>query len=423
MKIENIKVKNYKGIEEADISPNGKHVYLIGKNGSGKTSFIETVFKGLSGKDLPSEPISKGKKTSELRIDLGEFVAVTTFTRGKPNKFVLENKNFDNKKDQFIASPRAYINSLIGILDFDINDFFAKTDAEQVKYFCKLSSIDFSDLDADIQEIEDSRLFDKKSLVIAKSKIVHYDKKLLEKDEVSVTERSKEISAAKDKIKLVKTVEEGIKTRKDRIGNIDLQIAALLKERNGVVMEGNEVVEKGLIHQVNDGEAWLKLPENKVLTDDELKTLEDSFDKLEEENKYIKEAKEGKEVDLQVEKLETAIEKANEDIKSKKEEKSKRISKNITIEGLVYDLEQERFLYNGLPFEKEQINTASQLIAGLKIGAMLLKDLKILKVDASLIDKVEFDKVLAWADENGIELFVELVDREGGELQIVIDEE
>src|SRR5215216_4801960 len=116
MKVENIKIKNYKGIEEADISPEGKHVYLIGKNGSGKTSFIETVFKGLSGKDLPTEPVSKGKKTSEIRIDLGEFVAVTNFTRGKPVKFVLENKNFENKKDQYISSPRAYINSVIGVL-------------------------------------------------------------------------------------------------------------------------------------------------------------------------------------------------------------------------------------------------------------------------------------------------------------------
>lgn len=422
MKIENIKIKNYKGIEEADISLDGKNVYLVGGNGTGKTSFIEAVFKGLSGKDLPTEPITKGKKTSEIRIDLGEFVAVTTFTRGKPNKFVLENKNFENKKDQYIASPRNYINSVIGILDFDINEFFSKSDAEQVKYFCKLSHIDFTDIDVDIKEIEESRLFDKKALVIAKSKVTHYDKKLLEKEEVSITERSKEITAAKDKKITVKKVQDGIEFRKEKIENIDSQIKALLKERNGIVIE-NDVIEKGLIHQVADGEAWLLLPENKVLTDEELKELENSFDKIEEENLKIKEAKEGKKVDDEVEKLETAIETANEDIQKKKEEKSKIISENITIEGLKYDLELEKFLYNGLPFEKEQINTASQLIAGLKIGSMLLKDLKILKIDASLVDKVEFDKVLAWANEEGIELFVELVDREGGELNIIIDEE
>ncbi len=422
MKIENIKVKNYKGIEEADISPNGKHVYLVGGNGTGKTSFIETVFKGLSGKDLPSEPITKGKKTSEIRIDLGEFVAVTTFTRGKPNKFVLENKNFENKKDQYIASPRNYINSIIGILDFDINEFFNKTDAEQVKYFCKLSHVDFSNIDVDIQEIEQSRLFDKKALVIAKSKVTHYDKKLLEKEEVSIIERSKEIAAAKTKIETVQKVREGVETRMKRITEIKATIQNLIFEMEGGT-NSDGVFVKGLIQQVKDTEVWFEQPENKVLTYDELKELENSFDKIEEENEKIKEAKEGKKVDDEVEKLETAIETANEDIQKKKEEKAKIISENITIEGLKYDLEQEKFLYNGLPFEKEQINTASQIIAGLKIGSMLLKDVKILKIDASLVDKVEFDKVLKWADENGIELFVELVDREGGELNIIIDEE
>jgi hypothetical protein len=59
----------------------------------------------------------------------------------------------------------------------------------------------------------------------------------------------------------------------------------------------------------------------------------------------------------------------------------------------------------------------------MKIGSTLLNELKILKIDASLIDKVQFDKVLEWADNEGIELFVELVDREAAKLSIIVDNE
>lgn len=422
MQIENIKIKNFKGIEEADIDLQGKNVYLIGGNGTGKTSFIDAVWCGLTGKNLPTEPVTKGNKKGEIRIDLGEFVAVTKFTKGKPAQFVLENKEFTKETEKFIASPRAYLNSRVGILDFDINEFFGKSDAEQVKYFCKVSGIDFRDIDADLEELYESRKFDKKKLGEVKVKVAYYKKEDAEKDLIDVIETSKRIATEKTKIDTFSKVESGIKTRQDRVTEIDAQIEALLLERNGTV-EGETVVVKGLVHQIKDGEDWLKVPENVPLTPEELLKIETDFENSENLNTTIKEAKDAKLIDEEVKKLEDLIEQADKDIDKKKIEKTKRISKNITVEGLEYSTENECFLWNGLPFERSQINTASQLIAGVKIGSMMLKELKILKIDASLIDKREFDKVLQWSEENKIELFIELVDREAEALQIVIDEE
>ncbi|QCW20361.1 hypothetical protein [Flavobacterium phage FPSV-S1] len=422
MQIENIKIRNFKGIEEADIDLQGKNVYLIGGNGTGKTSFIDAVWCGLTGKNLPTEPVTKGNKKGEIRIDLGEFVAVTKFTKGKPAQFVLENKEFTKETEKFIASPRAYLNSRVGILDFDINEFFGKSDAEQVKYFCKVSGIDFSDIDTDLEELYESRKFDKKKLGEVKAKVNYYKKEDAEKDLIDVIEMSKRIAVEKTKIETFSKVESGIKTRQDRITEIDAQIDALLLERNGTV-EGDTVVVKGLVHQIKDGEDWLKVVENIPLTPEELLKLETDFENSENLNTTIKEAKDAKAIDEEVKKLEDIIEQADKDIDKKKIEKTKRISKNITVEGLEYSTENECFLWNGLPFERSQINTASQLIAGVKIGSIMLKELKILKIDASLIDKREFDKVLQWSEENKIELFIELVDREAEALQIVIDEE
>ena len=75
--------------------------------------------------------------------------------------------------------------------------------------------------------------------------------------------------------------------------------------------------------------------------------------------------------------LEKAIEEQNAEVDKLKEAKSKRISDKINVEGLTYNVAGECFLWEGLPFDSNQINTAAQLIAGMKIASMMLKDLKI----------------------------------------------
>ncbi len=139
-------------------------------------------------------------------------------------------------------------------------------------------------------------------------------------------------------------------------------------------------------------------------------------------NETIRKAKETQTAENEANKLKKAVDKATEEIDELKAKKAKRISDKINIEGLEYSLKDERFLWNGLPFDEKQINTASQLISGMKIGATMLNELKILKVDASLIDKENFDKVLEWADDEGIELFVELVDREAAKLEVIVQD-
>lgn len=427
MKVQNITIKNFKGIEEAEVDVNGKSVYLIGGNGTGKTSFIDAVFKGVSGKGLPTEPTTNGVKKGTIEIDLGDFIARTKFTKNKPTSFELENKEFSSEADRFVKSPRSYLNSIVGILDFDINEFFGKSDAEQVKYFCKVSGIDFSDLDTDIQEIEDSRRADKKELAVKKGLVTYYNKDDAAREEIDLLEATKKLAAAKETAALYLKVKEGVLQRAQLAEEYESEIKRLQALLSGGTyidkVNGETTVEKGLYTQIADGNEWLGMDINKPLSPDELTAAEGALETLDEDNKKIREAKAAKQIDADVKKLEDAIDEADKDIEKKKTEKAKRIAANMAVEGLTYDTAGERFLYNGLPFEKEQINTAAQLIAGLKIGAMMLKDLKILKVDASLIDKREFDKVLEWAENNDIQLFVELVDREGDQLKIILHEE
>lgn len=409
MKIHSINIKNFKGIESFKGEIKGKNVYLIGGNATGKSSFIDAVWCGLTGKNIPPEPTKDGAKKGIIEIEIGDFIARTKFTRGRPTVFELENKNAEKESDKFVKAPRAFMESKIGILNFDINDFFNKSDTEQLKYFAKIMDKDFSDIDSEIEENEDSRKFDKKRLKVLEGTLDSYDKAELSKELVDVVELSKKIAAEKTKTETYNNIEYGIAKRETESIEINKEIAKLQQK--------SDTLDKEIIA----GSKWLLDSDNIPLIHEDMAELELSLENVTETNAKITEAKSNKSIEDEIETLENDIESNNKNIEDLRADKAKQISKLIKVEGLSYDVNGERFLYNGLPFDKNQINTAAQLIAGMKIGASTLKELKILKVDASLIDKNNFEEVLEWAKSENIELFIELVDRECTKLQIIVD--
>ena len=422
MNIQSINIKNFKGIRSYEGDIQGKHVYLVGANGSGKTSFIDAVWSGLTGKNIPPQPITDDGKRGLIEIDLGDFIARTKFKKGRPVEFELENKEFTTESEKFIKAPRSYMEKRLGILNFDINDFFSKTDAEQVKYFAKIMNEDFTDIDSEIEEVAESRKFDKRKLTELGAKDSYYSEEDAAKELVDVVELSKDIESKVSKKTVFENVKKGVDERKLKIISIDAQIAALRVERDGgdIIEDDGEIIPiKGLSVEIEDGDDWLNQPEN-IVNESNLAEMRTELENSTKTNEKIQEAKDAKKVDEESETLKKAIQTANDDIDKLKSDKAKRISSRINIDGLEYSVKEERFLWNGLPFDRKQINTASQLISGMKIGSTLLNELKILKVDASLIDKVNFNKVLEWADENEIELFIELVDREAAKLNIHI---
>lgn len=403
MQIQNVNIKNFKGVRSYEGEIKGKNVYLTGANGSGKTSFIDAIWCGLTGKNLPPTPITDDGKRGLIEIDLGDFIARTKFKKGRAAEFEIENKLFTEEADKFVRAPRSFMEQKLGILNFDINDFFKKSAAEQVKYYSKIMNEDFTDIDSEIEEIVESRKFDKRKLAEIGKDINYFNEDLAKRDLVSVLELSKKLDIEKEKKVNYDRVVGGVGNRTSRIILLKEEIEQLQKE-------------------LNDGEKWVETKENQP---DELaiESLKNEIQNSEKTNDEIREAKAAQKADQDTEELKNSIKEQNDAIELLKIQKAARISRLIKIDGLEYSIAEERFLWEGLPFDPKQTNTASQLIAGMKIGSTLLNELKILKVDASLIDKVQFNKVLEWADNEGIELFVELVDREAAKLVISVQDE
>lgn len=414
--IKRIKIQNFKGLKAFEGEVLGKDVYLTGRNESGKTSFIDAVWLALTGKNIPPKPVTTGAKKGLIEVELADgYIVRTKLAVGKtPVQFEIENLNAVDEKDKFVKAPRTWLNERIGVIDFDVNDFFKMSDAKQVEYFCKITGVDVHEQDQQIEELTDSRKFDKKKLVEFQNQTGFYNPEDVEKKLIDVVTLATEIATLKEaervKAETWQQVTDGVANRE-----------ATVKEKEALIVSLVAEVE-ALKTQIFDGYSWLNDDNNKPIPNADLQAKENTFQNSEVINARITEAKAFKEADDRIEKLETAIAEATEGISAQKDAKAVIISEKINIEGLSYDVENECFLFNGLPFDKTQINTASQLIAGLKIGASLLNEVKILKIDASLIDKENFEKVQKWSGSEGIELFVELVDREAGALKIEIEE-
>jgi DNA repair exonuclease SbcCD ATPase subunit len=424
MSIHSIKIQNFKGLKSFKGEVLGRDIYLTGRNGAGKTSFIEAVWLALTGKNIPTEPVTKGEKKGliEVTLDDGYTVRVKLSKTGKtPVSFEIENLNAEGPEDQFVKAPRTWLNNRIGVIDFDVNTFFAMSAQKQVEYFCKVSGIDVSDIDVSIEEISDSRKYDKKRLAEMQTKTGFYKVDDAAKELIDVVALANEIAELKESERTKQEdftkVQNGVAAREQQLIANEQELARLVKAIEDLSAASDKIVD-----EVEAGKAWLQDPANIPGENPVLLAKTQEFENAATINKTIEDAKAFAAADKEIDKLIEAIETATEEIQKERERKGAAIAEKINIEGLVFDTETETFLFNGLPFEKTQINTASQIIAGLKIGASLLNDVKILKLDASLIDKENFTKIQEWSKSEGIELFVELVDREGSELKIQIDE-
>lgn len=414
MKIEKVTIKNFKGLESVDVTVGGHNVYLVGGNGVGKSSFIDAIWLALTGKKLPSEATKDGAKKGLIEVDLGDYIARLKLSKGKTPTFELEEKGGEEKDGEIVPklvkAPRTFLNDAIGVIDFDVNQFFGLTGKEQVKYFCNIIGVDFTDLDDKINEAMEQRKLDKKSLELLQKQTNFYDKKLLELELIDVVALSKKIAEDTDKRRNVADVNNGIETRTKRVAEIEQQIHELRQKQFDLNLE------------IDGANEWLSDKENLPVEEAVIAEWKQQLETATTTNEKIAEAKNFEKIDKQIDTYTSQVEALNTAVEDWRSEKSKRMAKAINVEGLVYDVAGEQFTYNGLPFERNQINTAAQIIAGLKISSALLKELKIVKLDGSLIDKINMKQIKEFAEAQGIELFVEVVDREASKLEIIVED-
>src|SRR6188768_3139366 len=119
MKIINVKIKNFKCIEDLEANIEGKSIMLVGKNGRGKSSFLQAVNLALGlDKVFPHNAITKGKDEGEIRVMTGsdgnKYEFSVKMREGKDPVVSLRTSEGIN------TTEKGVIANIVGAVPFDI---------------------------------------------------------------------------------------------------------------------------------------------------------------------------------------------------------------------------------------------------------------------------------------------------------------
>lgn len=155
MKIIQLTAENVKKLKVVDITPTDGLVQVTGRNGSGKSSVLDSIWWALGGKEgIQSVPIRKGAERGRIRLDLGSMIVERTFTPSGTSVIALNpagaQPGTPDKKLPRWSSPQELLDALLGDLSFDPLAFTrmsSKAQFDELRRIAKLS-IDIEALDA-----------------------------------------------------------------------------------------------------------------------------------------------------------------------------------------------------------------------------------------------------------------------------------
>lgn len=143
MKIVQLTAENVKKLKIVDITPTKDFIQITGKNGSGKTSVLDSIWWALAGADgIQEQPIRKGEEKATIKVDLGEMIVTRKFTKAGTTLSIENAEGFK------APSPQSMLDVIIGNLTFDPLEFSRMPAKEQFDALRRIADvkINFDDL-------------------------------------------------------------------------------------------------------------------------------------------------------------------------------------------------------------------------------------------------------------------------------------
>lgn len=418
MKVIELKSENFKRLT-ATVQLDGKSVTVTGKNGSGKSTFIDAVWLALTGEMAPKQPIKEGEEKASIELtvrsdDGAEFIVEKRFTKAGSSLAV---RTKDGAK---YPSPQKFLDEKIGNISFDPFEFLDLKPLEQKRWLMSYLGIDLTS----IENRKQTLLNEKNALVkeyVAKEQEIKnlpvVPEGLEYIDPSTVLQEMKEAQSLKDLRIEAERGLEGVKSDARKCSGYLTQTRARIED-----------LEKQLQQELERQEI---LSNEMKAIDKAIKTAEEAFNKIAipEEvdfasklsqinaNNILFDNKAKKDQALtQLSEIKAQGDAKNNEIKKVEQERLDAIaSANIPVPGLSFG--EEGLTFEGLPFQKEQLSTAKLIEIGVRIQMSLNPKLRIMKVkDGSLLDSDALDVIRAITNQHDFQLFVEKVsdDKEVG---------
>lgn len=140
MKIIELRAENVKRLKLVNIKPPEGLVQITGKNGSGKTSVLDSIWWALGGKNgIQAVPIRTGEERATIRLDLGELIVERSFLPSGTTRLTVR-KSKDAPPEE---SPQALLDGLLGELSFDPLAFTRMSTKAQFEELRRIAKVNY----------------------------------------------------------------------------------------------------------------------------------------------------------------------------------------------------------------------------------------------------------------------------------------
>jgi hypothetical protein len=408
-KIKKNTVSNLKALSSFTAEFNGATAIITGRNNSGKSSFLRSLpdrFRGIK----PSIILKTGESEGfqEMELTTGEKLLWSFDNKTAKGERLIYIYN-DPEGKEIRTSVTKEIMDRFFPGSFDIDIFLNSTPAKQRKMLQDIVGLDFTLLDDRYQVAYDERTLANKKLQEAKLKLQPVDEKLAT-EEIPLLPIQQKLWAIDNHNKAFDDAEKGaenLKKQKTDNEGIMKSLEAQIKK----LQNDNKDIDKRL----TNAQAWLTAPENKKKDDDyhftvsqELAKAQEDNLKIAKNNKALADQKDVLKLDLEAKEMDKAV-------KAIENEKTELIRGAKMPEG--FGFTNDGITYNGLPVSREQLSSSAIYIAALKLASMSIGEVRTLHFDASFLDKVSLAEIEAWANDQDLQLLIEMPDREAGEIR------
>lgn len=421
MNIQKIKIANILGIEELVFEP-GKFTLIEGRNGSGKTSILESIKHVLNG-GHDAKLLRNGTDRGEIVLVLDDGIQLTkTITPNKSDVKVLD------KEGNTINKPQTYIDKLIDVLSINPVQFLTADRKNRVDYLLEaipmkltrehlqkfLSSDVVEKLEDDLSghalEVIDGiykRVYDERTGInrALKEKVATMiqlkesapDAAGYSSDEL--LEKLKTLENKKGDMEAKKTfyLEEAVRFRIKRLSEEEKKFQeAMMRIREEYENRKQEIFEE---YEKQKNKIQMKFDEKYLPLLDDIARLKEKLQqsKSQEKTRELIEqfSHECSELKNRSTKL-TQMLNALEDLK-------KSLLKNLPIEGL--EIKDGEIYYNNIIFDK--LNTAEQVKIAIELAKIRAGRLGIICVDGlEKLDRATFEEFKNKAIESGLQMIV-----------------
>jgi len=394
MKIIQLKASNIKRLHAIELllDKNKNLILITGKNASGKTSVLDSIWYALGGKKaVQDKPIRDGEETGEIEIDVEGYLIKRTFTE-KGSYLQITNK--DGSK---YSNPQEFLDFIIGNLSFDPLEFSRMDEKKQIAELTKVVGLDLAPLDDQKKKLTEERLF-----VGREMKTIGQINTETVLAAAKVDQKPIDTPSLHNKYRIALEA----KNQQANLQQMTVSLKANIKDFEKKLAEAKKALA--------DTEEQLKM-----LKVEDPEAIKKELDDAVEISKNQQEAKRILAEDAKYQAKDAEYKKLTEDIRLVDEEKAKQLTAvKMPIDGLSWD--EDKVLYKGIPFI--QGSAAEQLRVSMAIAMASNPKLKVILIrDGSLLDSENLKVVEEMAKDKDFQVWMESVD-ESGKIGIVIED-